>query len=766
MWEPGTKLIRKHSPELGIGVVVGIDGRFIDVFFPDTLTRMKLSPDPHSIRPIILGVGDIARTPQDTLEEIVAIRGKEAVLKGGSVVELDLLWPIVAPPTLLERLLSGQFDAHDDILNRIDGVRLLDHRRQGQLPSLLGGRIELFEHQLDTALRAISQGEVRWLLADEVGLGKTIVAHMITSAMLRMGRIERVIVIAPDTLTVQWLGELYRKFHQVFVHIDAERLEDVKIDFGQDTNPFDVHPLAVVSFELLAKHPTLFAHLKQASPQLIAIDEAHQVLSLPNRDELLNLVDQTRHALLLTASPFQLGAQGFMALAGALRLKQRIIKDAHEVRNVSAVTRADIPKLPERRPEAITIKAPGKLDEQDERVVWLAQQLTQWRKENKKALIFVNDAARAERLHKALSHAARMELFLFHEKMPTKARDIELSRFRLSASPALISSGAGSEGRNFQFCHILVHVDLPEDPMVLEQRIGRLDRIGRQGDIPIYYFKHEAKDHEVALAYERLGIFSDASIGASPAMSTLRDYLTNPKRDASALDTVLEQVRADLEHHDAAWSFPDSHKHSNAGELLGKLPQELELLIERFCVDAAERTGLDCIEKDGQASYAFEHGTSMIEPIPGIPDDALYLGTFNREEAIADPELEFFANSHPLVEGLLAELEDNPKGRVGAVNLASVRLKLGAKEPPRQEYLLAIEGKEALTKATLYALPGGSRPPESEEVTRALLHALQHSKAMSKSDRKDAIETLTQSEELVGLDPSALVALILVRLTR
>ena len=149
------------------------------------------------------------------------------------------------------------------VLNRIDGTRLLDFRRQGEMPSLVGGRVELFPHQLDTAARAIKQDRVRWLLADEVGLGKTIVAHLITSAMIRMGRISSVVVIAPDTLTVQWLGELYRKFSQVFVHIDMERLEDVRTDFGQGTNPFDVYPLSVVSMEMLRKHPEIFKVAKR-----------------------------------------------------------------------------------------------------------------------------------------------------------------------------------------------------------------------------------------------------------------------------------------------------------------------------------------------------------------------------------------------------------------------------------------------------------------------------------------------------------------------
>jgi ATP-dependent helicase HepA len=78
---------------------------------------------------------------------------------------------------------------------------------------------------------------VRWLLADEVGLGKTIEAALILNRLVHAGKIERCLVVVPATLTVQWLGELWRKYHQVFTLLDAQRLADVARDFGPDFNP-------------------------------------------------------------------------------------------------------------------------------------------------------------------------------------------------------------------------------------------------------------------------------------------------------------------------------------------------------------------------------------------------------------------------------------------------------------------------------------------------------------------------------------------------
>jgi ATP-dependent helicase HepA len=95
----------------------------------------------------------------------------------------------------------------------------------------------LFPHQLYVAERATRVDPVRWLLADEVGLGKTIEACLILTRLVHTRKIERCLVVAPNALTVQWLGELWRKYHHVFTLLDAARLADVARDFGAEFNP-------------------------------------------------------------------------------------------------------------------------------------------------------------------------------------------------------------------------------------------------------------------------------------------------------------------------------------------------------------------------------------------------------------------------------------------------------------------------------------------------------------------------------------------------
>ena len=109
---------------------------------------------------------------------------------------------------------------------------------------------------------------------------------------------------------------------------------------------------------------------------------------------------------------------------------------------------------------------------------------------------------------------------VFHEDLSPERRDIEVAQFRLSEGPSiLISTEAGGEGRNFQFCRRLVLFDLPWNPGVVEQRIGRLDRIGRTIPTEIVYFRPPTGfGAAVAGLYEGIGLFREPLGGLEPEL--------------------------------------------------------------------------------------------------------------------------------------------------------------------------------------------------------------------------------------------------------
>ena len=245
-WTLGDRLTHRHNPELGIGRVVEVQDRAVVAEFPDG-TRLRLAEASDALVPM---------------------------------AEEDRV-PLDSTGALVQRLAAGAVDPLADFAMRLDALHLAALREAGGLGSFLGGRMRLFPHQIHVAERASASDPVRWLLADEVGLGKTVEACLILNRLLRTGRVERVLIVAPETLTVQWLGELWRKYHQVFALLDEARLADVARDFGPDFNPFDVHRRAVIALETLIARPRLTEQAVEAGIDLVVVDEAHRLRRPP-----------------------------------------------------------------------------------------------------------------------------------------------------------------------------------------------------------------------------------------------------------------------------------------------------------------------------------------------------------------------------------------------------------------------------------------------------------------------------------------------------
>lgn len=240
----GTKVLHKFNRDLGPGRVEEVAARRVVVFFPRSGERLTFGIADTGLRPLELSAGRDARIEETG--EVVTLASRERggtswTTTDGRVLEEEHLWPAEIPQDPVERLAGLDVDRAAAFRNRVDGLFLARLRQAKGLGSFLGGRIAIHPHQLHVAERATAYEPVRWLLADEVGLGKTIEACLILSRLVRTDRADRVLVVAPSTLTVQWLGELWRKFHQVFVLLDAKRRADVAKDHGPDFNPFDAH---------------------------------------------------------------------------------------------------------------------------------------------------------------------------------------------------------------------------------------------------------------------------------------------------------------------------------------------------------------------------------------------------------------------------------------------------------------------------------------------------------------------------------------------
>ena len=296
MFQPGDKILHRFNRELGPGEVVEVENERIRIRFPRREEVLEFSLRDHALTPLVLPEGADPEHWHRTFHE-----------------------------DIVERLARAEVDDLQAWENRMASLRLGTLREAAGLGSLLGGRIEIFPHQFHVALQAVAADPVRWLLADEVGLGKTVEACLILSRLARTRRAESILIVAPASLTVQWLGELYRKFHQVFVLLDQERRRDVKKDFGEEFNPFEIHPRAVIALEDLASDNELARRAASANRDLLVVDEAHRLERRPGHPgspayrAIAPLCAASRHVLLLSATPLEADAHGFFRLLQLLR---------------------------------------------------------------------------------------------------------------------------------------------------------------------------------------------------------------------------------------------------------------------------------------------------------------------------------------------------------------------------------------------------------------------------------------------------------------
>lgn len=262
---------------------------------------------------------------------------------GDSLPESDLV-PEVQDVGPRERLANLNLVHPEVVRAKLRGLDLDKVARRPGISAILGARVEWLPHQIDVATQALDTDPVRRLLADEVGLGKTVEAALIYAGLRHEGRANRVLVLTPEALCIQWLGEFYRKAHELPVLLDEERLQDSLNDFP-DLNPFEAHQRIVASIDSIAGDETMMEQALEAPWDLVIVDEAHHLRwSLEEGgNDLYRLVEglakRSRHLLLLTATPMALDPAEYHALLRLLDPKRFDAPEAFGVirQRVSAI---------------------------------------------------------------------------------------------------------------------------------------------------------------------------------------------------------------------------------------------------------------------------------------------------------------------------------------------------------------------------------------------------------------------------------------------
>ena len=232
-FHPGQRWHSLTEPELGLGLVKAVEGRQVVIAYPARAVVRRYAVDDPPLARARLTEGQHARSGDGTTFRIEEIVEAEALLlyRGEghelSEVELDAELDVATPEN---RLQTGQVDDPRLFDLRHDALSLRHRMLASPARGFLGGRIRLYDHQLSIARDVCERHHARVLLADEVGLGKTIEALLILHRMLLSDRIESALILVPPALVHQWLAEAYLRFNLVLRVIGDDTLGGGTID--------------------------------------------------------------------------------------------------------------------------------------------------------------------------------------------------------------------------------------------------------------------------------------------------------------------------------------------------------------------------------------------------------------------------------------------------------------------------------------------------------------------------------------------------------
>lgn len=753
VFQKGQRWISESEPELGVGVVVDTSAGRVFLLFRASNTLRQYATGSAPIKRVEFRPGDTIKTHEDEtlVVESVEVRADGVFLyrgEGRVIPETDLS-DTLSFNKPEERLYAGQIDDNRVFDLRVESLRRRQQIRQTTVRGLIGARIDLIPHQLYIAQEVASRVLPRVLLADEVGLGKTIEACLVLHRLHRSGRAERILILVPEPLVHQWFVELLRRFNLLVSIYDEDRCR--AIESGEaGTNPFLDEQVVLCPLPLISQDPKRAEQVVAAGWDLVIVDEAHHLAwspeeASPEYSVVEALATAAPGLILLTATPEQLGSEGHFARLRLLDPDRygdypRFVAERAEYQQTAKIAaklldgkpltagdgkvlrslcqanlsrledqlanikkgngeardalirelidqhgpgrvmfrnaRAAMKGFPKRKAHLIplpgktsSLQAEWEADHEPEgrsydlstdvRVDWLVEFLQKKRKA--KVLLICRTREKVLALDEALRSRLNLKIGLFHEELTLLQRDRNAAWFaEEDGAQILLCSEIGSEGRNFQFAHHLVLFDLPTNPELLEQRIGRLDRIGQTETISIHvpYPEHT---HLSALArwyHEGLNAFEKSLEGGREIVgqfnSRLERFLHGKGAEAAFAKLIAEtktfhaKIAKDLEQGQDRLLQMNSCRADVAGQIVNQIASfDQDTSLDAYVLRVFDHFGVQ-VEELSHRTYLAVPANLTTDAFPELPEEGLTL-TCDRQKALSREEISFLTWDHPIV---------------------------------------------------------------------------------------------------------------------
>ncbi|WP_372846395.1 SNF2-related protein, partial [Pontiella sp.] len=226
---PGQRWISETEPELGLGLVVDVTNRAVQVFYQAANEMRHYALKNAPLKRVRFAQGDEVASQENVRLIVESIIEEDGVIvyqaaDGATLNESDLC-DTSSFDRPEARLLAGHVDENAQFDLRVAALNARHRYGRLNVRGLLGGRVDLLPHQLYIAQEVSSRPLPRVLLADEVGLGKTIEACLILHRLMACGLVGRVLILVPHALVHQWFVELLRRFNLSFSIFNEERCQ-------------------------------------------------------------------------------------------------------------------------------------------------------------------------------------------------------------------------------------------------------------------------------------------------------------------------------------------------------------------------------------------------------------------------------------------------------------------------------------------------------------------------------------------------------------
>jgi ATP-dependent helicase HepA len=739
----GQRWVSQAEPKLGLGIVVNNADRLIEIYYPAVEEQRTYRADAAPLSRIIYRPGDAIQDSEGAHFTVLNSTEHNGIIvyhvrhddgSEGVLPEIQLAADVHLNSPL-DKLTSGQLCKPKEYALRRRLINAKQHAEGSECRGLMGARVSLLPHQIYIASEVGQRLSPRVLLADEVGLGKTIEAGLILHQQILTERAKRVLIAVPNSLVHQWLVEMLRRVNLICSVFDEARCEAIE----EEGNPFESEQFIICDLQWLAHSPKRLAQANSANFDILLVDEAHNLQwredgACASYRAVEMLSKHIPGLLLLTATPEQAGLESHFARLRLLDPERfhdyptylsetqhyaqlnQLIEQLGEANEVPASIAANIAKhfdepelanrysdrasliahlldrhgtgrvmfrnsrhrikgFPERHITPIALSSPYASSEwremlypeqnagvdwcaKDPRLTWLSQFLRSNKQE--KVLLICAHRQTAEAIEQHLRLREGIAAADFHEGLSIIERDRAAAYFADSENGAqiLVCSEIGSEGRNFQFAKHLVLFDLPENPDLLEQRIGRIDRIGQGSDIYLHvpYFEHTAQErlfHWYHRGLEQFGApFSGGHSLYEKHRQAFEQFLSDPQinkawlasinAEAKALRQALEKGRDRLLElnscrEDIATQWIE---HITTAESSDNLEELFEEVLDYYGVDSDIGTQNSLVLHQGEQRTA--------TPFPMLGEDGMTV-TFDRATALANEDMHFLTWEHPIV---------------------------------------------------------------------------------------------------------------------